>query len=231
MYGNMSAIEKAFNKHDMQAYKNYDGNQYSLVPGLQHAKHDSPQAKSLKAAQAASPAKDSPKATGLLNHDKALSKQDQLFQMGYNDMGMMMNRADSNKLPINASNRITRVGAGGLPDKGLHLDDALTKNQHYDKVPLGGASVNISEQERRLLAASDVQPAARYRGSGRQLNSSISKPDAPSLHGPEPVPAARAPSYNILNGQEMQYPSRNLHRGRHSAQVNNLAAAGMSIIQ
>lgn len=43
MYGNMSSIEKAMNKHDMHAYKNYDTNQYSLVPGLQHAKHhDSP---------------------------------------------------------------------------------------------------------------------------------------------------------------------------------------------
>ena len=120
--------------------------------------------------------------------------------MGYNDMGMMLNRAESNKLPINPSNRLSRVGAGGLPDKGLHLDDTYTKVQHYDKVPLGVAGVNISEQERRLLAASDAQPASRYRGTGSQLNSSISKPEAPGFQGSGPVPAARAPSYNILNG-------------------------------
>ena len=38
MYGNMSSIEKALNKNDLQAYKNYDTGQYSLVPGMQHAK-------------------------------------------------------------------------------------------------------------------------------------------------------------------------------------------------
>ena len=49
MYGNMSSIEKALNKNDLQAYKNYDNRQYSLVPGLQHSKHivsHSPTAKS-----------------------------------------------------------------------------------------------------------------------------------------------------------------------------------------
>jgi len=39
MYGNMSSIEKALNKNDLNAYKNYDNRQYSLVPGIQHAKH------------------------------------------------------------------------------------------------------------------------------------------------------------------------------------------------
>jgi hypothetical protein len=48
--------------------------------------------------------------------------------MGYNDMGMMLNKAEHNRLPINQSNRLSRLGAGGLPDKGLHLDDTYTKN-------------------------------------------------------------------------------------------------------
>lgn len=34
----MSSIEKALNKNDLNAYKNYDTGQYSLVPGMQHAK-------------------------------------------------------------------------------------------------------------------------------------------------------------------------------------------------
>jgi hypothetical protein len=69
MYGNMSSIEKAMNKHDMQAYKNYDANQYSLVPGLQHAKHhESPAlaAKITKPTGQAPP--DSPKVTGVLGN-------------------------------------------------------------------------------------------------------------------------------------------------------------------
>ena len=39
MYGNMSSIEKALNKTDLQAYKNFDQRQFSLVPGIQHSKH------------------------------------------------------------------------------------------------------------------------------------------------------------------------------------------------
>lgn len=42
MYGNMSSIEKALNKNDLNAYKNYDTGQYSLVPGMQHAKKPIP---------------------------------------------------------------------------------------------------------------------------------------------------------------------------------------------
>lgn len=39
MYGNMSSHEKALNKNDLNAYKNFDSRQFSLVPGLQHSKH------------------------------------------------------------------------------------------------------------------------------------------------------------------------------------------------
>ena len=39
MYGNMSSIEKALNKNDLKAYKNFDQRQFSLVPGIQHSKH------------------------------------------------------------------------------------------------------------------------------------------------------------------------------------------------
>lgn len=65
--------------------------------------------------------------------------------MGYNDLGYFLNRAESNKLPLNMANRISRLGAGGLPDKGLHLDNSLTQNKHFDRIPLGVAGVNISE--------------------------------------------------------------------------------------
>ena len=41
MYGNMSSVEKALNKNDLNAYKNFDQRQFSLVPGIQHSKHAS----------------------------------------------------------------------------------------------------------------------------------------------------------------------------------------------
>ena len=34
MYGNMTGIEKQFNKNDLSAFKNYDNNTYALIPGL-----------------------------------------------------------------------------------------------------------------------------------------------------------------------------------------------------
>ena len=39
MYGNMSSVEKQLNKDNLQAYKNYDTQKYSLVPGINHQKH------------------------------------------------------------------------------------------------------------------------------------------------------------------------------------------------
>ena len=35
-YGNMSAAEKAINKDDLFAYKNYDGKNYAMIPGTQN---------------------------------------------------------------------------------------------------------------------------------------------------------------------------------------------------
>ena len=36
-YGNMSNVEKQINKADLQAFKEGDSNQYSLIPGLSHS--------------------------------------------------------------------------------------------------------------------------------------------------------------------------------------------------
>ena len=34
-YGNMSAAEKAINRDDLHAYKEYDGRNYAMIPGIQ----------------------------------------------------------------------------------------------------------------------------------------------------------------------------------------------------
>ena len=33
-HGNMTGVEKQMNKDDLRAWKNYDNNQYSLIPGV-----------------------------------------------------------------------------------------------------------------------------------------------------------------------------------------------------
>jgi hypothetical protein len=37
-YGNMSAAEKAINRDDLHAYKEYDGKNYAMIPGIQASK-------------------------------------------------------------------------------------------------------------------------------------------------------------------------------------------------
>ena len=42
----MTSVEKAMNKYDLEAYKNYDQHQYSLIPGINHKKeHQAPEFK------------------------------------------------------------------------------------------------------------------------------------------------------------------------------------------
>lgn len=38
IYGNMSSVEKNLNREDLNAWKNYDNNQYSLIPGVTASK-------------------------------------------------------------------------------------------------------------------------------------------------------------------------------------------------
>lgn len=42
-------------------------------------------------------------------------------------MGKIINGRENISLPINPSNRINRLGAGGLPSNGIVLDDNMTK--------------------------------------------------------------------------------------------------------
>ena len=38
MHGNMTNVEKQLNKDDLLAWKNYDNNQYSMIPGFSSQK-------------------------------------------------------------------------------------------------------------------------------------------------------------------------------------------------
>jgi hypothetical protein len=41
MYGNMSSIEKAMNRNELLAYKNYDNKNYTMIPGITSNKQSS----------------------------------------------------------------------------------------------------------------------------------------------------------------------------------------------
>jgi hypothetical protein len=38
MYGNMTSVEKQMNKEDLAAWKKFDNNQYSMIPGISSSK-------------------------------------------------------------------------------------------------------------------------------------------------------------------------------------------------
>jgi hypothetical protein len=46
--GNMTKVEKAFNKTDLKAYKSYDKNVYSMIPGINNNNHEPKSSLSLK---------------------------------------------------------------------------------------------------------------------------------------------------------------------------------------
>ena len=92
MYGNMSSVEKQLNKNDLQAYKNYDTQQYSLVAGVHHQKHAfSPKSSTFKkSANEWSQASDQPELGNSIELNKSKNKLDlkmnHLQELGYDQM-------------------------------------------------------------------------------------------------------------------------------------------------
>jgi hypothetical protein len=84
MYGNMSSVEKALNKNDLRAYKNFDDRQFSLVPGIQHSKHLVSQSNDHASRSVESPRNIKIKVD---SDRKFLEKQNHLMKIGYNEAG------------------------------------------------------------------------------------------------------------------------------------------------
>ena len=79
MYGNMTSVEKAMNRAELQSYKNNDTKQYSLVPGVNHNKQ-------ISMMDAASNPSVSPKKNVSIE-DKMTKQMNNLNSMGYNETG------------------------------------------------------------------------------------------------------------------------------------------------
>ena len=79
MYGNMTSVEKAMNRAELQAYKNNDTKQYSLVPGVHHNKQISMM--NPETNPVVSPKKQ------ISPEDKAAKQMNNLNSMGYNETG------------------------------------------------------------------------------------------------------------------------------------------------
>lgn len=84
MYGNMSSVEKAMNRHDLHAYKNYDNNQYALIPGVTSNKVLPGQIASPGAKAGSSPPQKKPATL----EEKFHKKVNTLAQLGYNNAGV-----------------------------------------------------------------------------------------------------------------------------------------------
>lgn len=78
-YGNMTNVEKEMNKDDLIAWKKYDNNQYSMIPGISHNK---------KLAEQRAPKQFSPQVTAnkakstMLNEGKLRMQEERLAQYG-----------------------------------------------------------------------------------------------------------------------------------------------------
>lgn len=86
MYGNMTQVEKALNRPDLEAYKNYDNNQYSLIPGVNAVKAI-PGTSPVSAGSGKGKLISSPKRKSVDFEQKYHQKKNTLHQMGYNQDG------------------------------------------------------------------------------------------------------------------------------------------------
>ena len=79
MYGNMSSVEKAMNRNELLAFKNYDNKNYTMIPGVTSNKQSS----LINAGNSTlSPKKN------FDQNSKFHQKVNQLNQIGYNEKGM-----------------------------------------------------------------------------------------------------------------------------------------------
>lgn len=84
LYGNMTSVEKAMNRHDLHAFKNYDNNQYALIPGVASSKVLPGQIYSPGSKAGSSP----PKKKSTTVEEKFFKKADTLHSLGYNTQGV-----------------------------------------------------------------------------------------------------------------------------------------------
>ena len=107
MYGNMSKQEKALNKDDLIAYKNYDNNQYALIPGFSSQKQmPAPREKK------ASPVNQTGKAITLEKEQQLKNSVDRLAQYGFTHLG----NSGSEKVLQNVPTRPDMMGSIERPN-------------------------------------------------------------------------------------------------------------------
>lgn len=150
MYGNMSSVEKAMNRGELHAYKNYDQNQYSMVPGVSSTKAipglmNSPGIQ--KAAQ--SPPK---KAKDFESDFK--KKQDVLAQLGYNNQGVSMARNNANQ---GLSEFAGRNFQGAKQHQSILEEyNSIAASPLLPDTHSGGANLNVGERQRQLMRVNDM---------------------------------------------------------------------------
>eukprot|EP00347_Sterkiella_histriomuscorum_P002848 403366567 len=124
MHGNMTGVEKQLNKDDLIAWKNYDNNQYSLIPGVSNQK------KILDRSQFGYNVKDQTQSASTLNQkspqrnpDKFQEQQDRMKQYGFTrdvrDVREFNQRAAGaqNNQSLNTSiivDQNSQIGSGGI---------------------------------------------------------------------------------------------------------------------
>lgn len=149
MYGNMSSMEKAINRHDLHAYKHYDNNQYAMVPGVASTKavpglFNSPGQK-----------KGAPPPKKNKNPEEEYSKkQNVLAQLGYNNQGVSHTKQNNNPGLSEFAGRNYQ----GQKQYASILEEynAIAQNPLLPDSHAGGANLNVGERQRALLRNTDL---------------------------------------------------------------------------
>jgi hypothetical protein len=147
MYGNMTSVEKAMNRPDLEAYKNYDNNQYSLIPGVVSGKVVmNPRDTSANSTHSNNSKGYSPKKS--IEGDKRYySKQKELHDLGYNDQGRRQGG--------NLNSHGGRNFMGSEQHKNV-VSEYNNYARELNDLHAGPANINIGERQRSHIRNQDL---------------------------------------------------------------------------
>ena len=142
MYGNMTNVEKQMNKEELNAWKSYDNNQYSLVPGINAQKRFADRQPSPEGASITAPmSREGPTKKGVTKDEIHQRNIDRMAGYGLSHLQTSGSQArlrnNSSGGPIEGSFKgdpKRYLGAGGLLNNKMTMDQGSRRSPTLEEM-------------------------------------------------------------------------------------------------
>lgn len=156
MYGNMTSVEKALNRPELEAFKNYDNNQYCLIPGLNSQKAMNGNGTFDASRPGGSPGSSKAMSPGMKSksidfEQKYWKKQNELQKLGYNETGERRSNLNDYGGRNFLGHKQHQPILGEFNQ--IHQEPMMSQNN----MKSGPASLNIGERQRQLIRNTDIE--------------------------------------------------------------------------